>query len=154
MDFVDTPELRAARRKSLAEIVAPLASDGDDVSDEEYIAHRTLALEWLTDDLARTYIRSNNTFAGRSALRIQQRYVLALLYYATKGNSWYDKVNFLSHDDECSWNDKRIIPASERLALDVGGGGSTDRAASSTALGAARLQKMNGSARSDSTLTI
>lgn len=35
--------------------------------------------------------------------KVRQRYVLALLYFATNGQSWYLQYNFLSAFDECQW---------------------------------------------------
>ena len=36
---------------------------------------------------------------------VVQKYVLALLYYATNGENWNLQLDFLTNDDVCSWND-------------------------------------------------
>jgi hypothetical protein len=36
-------------------------------------------------------------------MQIQQRYALAVLYYATSGDSWTNNKGWLTLDDECTW---------------------------------------------------
>jgi len=37
-------------------------------------------------------------------LRVMERYVLALLYFATEGDDWFESCRFLDASDECLWN--------------------------------------------------
>lgn len=34
---------------------------------------------------------------------LEQRYVSALLYFSTEGDSWYDSLGFLGQGDVCTW---------------------------------------------------
>ena len=50
-----------------------------------------------------------------------QRYVLALLYFATRGTTWNDTANFLSPQHECAWAREEIImDGFESVAFGVG----------------------------------
>ena len=53
----------------------------------------------IFDDLYNEF--NMNDMLGQSFL---QRYILSLLYYATKGWSWYFNFNFLAPVDVCHWN--------------------------------------------------
>ena len=37
--------------------------------------------------------------------RLLDRYVLAVLYYATNGGEWFNGYSFLSPDPTCEWKD-------------------------------------------------
>mmetsp|Transcript_30596 Transcript_30596/g.72170 ORF Transcript_30596/g.72170 Transcript_30596/m.72170 type:complete len:697 (-) Transcript_30596:205-2295(-) len=43
-------------------------------------------------------------FEGPDGWRTTQRYILAVFYYATGGQTWTDKFNFMSSRDHCEWN--------------------------------------------------
>lgn len=45
------------------------------------------------------------------AWRTTQRYILAVLFYATRGDSWDARFNFMSNDDHCQWHTKMVTPA-------------------------------------------
>ena len=53
------------------------------------------ALVWLHDDPI-------TLSPGRPTQTVLERYVLAVLYYSTSGQSW--KFDYLSDDDACAWN--------------------------------------------------
>jgi hypothetical protein len=55
------------------------------------------ALSWLRDD-------DIATSQNRSPLDLLQRYVLAVLYFATSGGDWQLSDTFLSSNDVCLWN--------------------------------------------------
>ena len=64
------------------------------------------AFQWLSDSLTST---SDNLLVGptKQSLhwRIQQRYILAVLYYSTNGEEWKNQYGFLQTDiHECEWN--------------------------------------------------
>jgi hypothetical protein len=50
---------------------------------------------------ALTWIKNNSQFP---LYRLNQRYALAVLYYATDGDSWDDKEGWLSEGSECDWS--------------------------------------------------
>lgn len=43
--------------------------------------------------------------SSRSLIDTTERYIVAVLYFATKGEEWRQKYNFLSSDSICRWND-------------------------------------------------
>lgn len=45
------------------------------------------------------------------AWRTTQRYILAVLFYATRGDSWDSRYNFMSSDDHCQWHIKLMTPS-------------------------------------------
>lgn len=82
------------------------------------------AARWMaTEDPARHDVPSKD----EENPHFLQRYVLALFYYATTGDDWKDRWNFLSSADECWWNvevsnDKSVLPfgaACDRETHDV-----------------------------------
>lgn len=56
------------------------------------------AVDWLRNDPI-------TMSEGRSTGTVLERYVLAVLYYATSGDNWFYPVDFLSDADICSWNE-------------------------------------------------
>ena len=76
------------------EILAP-------ISGEEAFANTSSpqyeALEWIANE------DTNST--NLSASMITERYVLALLYFATGGPDWFVNVGFLSSTSVCDWNE-------------------------------------------------
>jgi hypothetical protein len=75
--------------------LAEFFMDGDSVFDDP-ISPQNLAIEWLAGD---TVWQIEN-----STLRMERRYVLAVLYYSTQGDTWQEKYDFLTDSDECTWN--------------------------------------------------
>ena len=55
------------------------------------------ALDWLANK------DTGSSYSMADDVRILQRYVLATLYYSTRGDSWENKYNFLSEVHECKW---------------------------------------------------
>ena len=72
----------------------------DDRSSAEY-----KALLWIVrDDVLQ--------ISPNDPSRLLQRFILACLYYSTKGDiSWKNKYNFLTSTHECSWNKKNASHA-------------------------------------------
>lgn len=60
------------------------------------------ALSWLAHEDMLRYTPKSDFWIKR----IVQRYVLAVLYFATNGPGWGDTYNFLSEHEECNWNRK------------------------------------------------
>jgi Leucine-rich repeat (LRR) protein len=73
-------------------------SDDPSVLDEPS-SSQSLALDWLANnDEARVN--------PQDTARVQARYSLAVLYFATHGaTQWIDQLKFLSPEHECEWND-------------------------------------------------
>jgi hypothetical protein len=58
---------------------------------------QSLALMWLKDDpIAMSKDRDTSV--------VLQRYILAVVYYSTFGDGWYESYNFVSDVDVCMWN--------------------------------------------------
>ena len=56
------------------------------------------ALDWLVDlDPANLAVDTNPT-------RLLERYTAALLYFATQGDEWFEKTDWLSENLVCSWS--------------------------------------------------
>ncbi len=56
------------------------------------------ALDWLVDlDPANLAVDTNPT-------RLLERYTAALFYFATQGDEWLDKTDWLSENLVCSWS--------------------------------------------------
>jgi hypothetical protein len=102
------------RREKLFEIIAPLSFDLFDPfnkQDYEITADRTEAFNWLVDDdiiatatATATTTKSFDLALQENEWKIRQRYILALLYFSTNGQSWDKQYNFLSSNlDECDW---------------------------------------------------
>ncbi len=71
---------------------------------------RIAALDWLVkEDIVPTPSPRTNASEAfmpdyeQQVYKLRQRYVLALLYFATNGENWDQKYNFLSAFDECQW---------------------------------------------------
>lgn len=77
------------------------------------------ALNWLVNDDERTI--NTTIIPNVNAQSIIQRYALAVIYFATEGDtSWATQCNFLSSESECQWNNGISSGAS------CGGGGVDD----------------------------
>ena len=87
--------------KNLQNELAYLSPDSSVFDDPE--SPQNLAIDWLvnTDEFSVDLDKTQ---------RVSIRYSLAVLYFATGGNSkWKNSLNFLSDSHECDWN----IPATE-----------------------------------------
>jgi hypothetical protein len=108
------------RRQKLLEILALLSDDPfnkQDYTKQDYTksTNHIDAFNWLVDDdIVTTTIFStaNNdshldfdlTLIEKNEWKIRQRYILALLYFSTNGQSWDEQHDFLSSNlDECDW---------------------------------------------------
>ena len=111
-----SPDEIFERRSQLVDLLSavtdPVAFDPGHVGASE---DRIAAVEWLmSDDLALAWLKEPealddehlSTLTGVQKLR--QRYVMAVLYYALKGENWSDKLNFLSSYDVCQWSVENI----------------------------------------------
>jgi hypothetical protein len=52
---------------------------------------------------ALTWLANNDTVDEREIQRVEARYALATLYFATNGDEWKDDLHFLSPLHECNW---------------------------------------------------
>lgn len=66
------------------------------------ITHEHEALLWLANEDPLQIDFTNPDY------EILQRFVIANLYFATKGTGWTEDYNFLSKTDVCNWNDKSL----------------------------------------------
>jgi Leucine-rich repeat (LRR) protein len=72
-------------------------SDEDLELFSEPLSPQSQALAWMKND---TIIMS----PSRSTQDLLQRYVLAVLFYATDGSNWFWSQSYLSSNDVCTWN--------------------------------------------------
>lgn len=73
------------------------------------------AAEWIAKYDALQYDipalgNTNNTNTYPRPFRIVQRYILAVLYYATNSKGWTHTAEFLTNIDECDWNNVIAVP--------------------------------------------
>jgi hypothetical protein len=81
------------RQDRLQSQLAYLSSDSNVLEDGS--SPQYLALTWLAN---------NDTVDEREIQRVEARYALATLYFATDGDEWKDDLHFLSpHLHECNW---------------------------------------------------
>jgi hypothetical protein len=87
------------RVSALQERLLPIF--GDLVSDQS--TPQFEALSWLAEsDPANLPVESTPLST------LQQRFILATLYFATNGESWTQQYNFLTETDICNWNDETL----------------------------------------------
>jgi hypothetical protein len=48
---------------------------------------------------------TQSSSSSSSSMMIAERYVMALLYFATGGPNWLTQFNFLGNSSICDWND-------------------------------------------------
>jgi hypothetical protein len=100
---------RSERFITLREVVIPISGEAL-LFDDSTVQFR--ALEWLVyEDLKEV------TLDNSSLQMLRERYVLALLYFATGGDQWTVNYNFMSPLHVCQWSDP-----------DIGGGITCDNA--------------------------
>jgi hypothetical protein len=88
------PTLPADRRWDvLREVLAPVSGNAFlySVGSAEY-----RALSWMVNDY-------EGTDPEDDPEKVVQRYIMALLYYQTKGSNWTNRFNFLTPLSECRW---------------------------------------------------
>ena len=88
---VDSERMAALKRVIQFYDITP-ADVFEDSSSPQYAA-----LDWLANK------DSGSSYSMADDVRILQRYVLATLYYSTRGDSWNKSYNFLSEEHECKW---------------------------------------------------
>ena len=112
-------DLTSSDMLSLRNIVGGGSSDFD--SDPNRLA----ALDWMSRDQIRiSLMRSasgDDASEGEHVWKLRQRYVSALLFWATDGPSWYARLGFLSSMDECDWNRAILGDESVGEVTDFGG---------------------------------
>lgn len=90
--------------KSLAPTGEPLTRDEivmiltsvsnlDSLNDRE--SHQHQALSWMMENVSFT--------SDFDTYQIKQKYILAVIYYATNGEQWIHQYDFLSDSHECQW---------------------------------------------------
>ena len=60
------------------------------------------ALDWLVNEDPAALPEDSTPLST-----LQQRYIIASLYFSTSGNSWTTQYNFLSDSSVCEWNDEQ-----------------------------------------------
>ena len=63
-------------------------------------AAQTSALQWISTADSRALDPADGT-----STELTERYIAAVLYFSTSGETWSSKYNFLSGDSICGWND-------------------------------------------------
>eukprot|EP00531_Pseudo-nitzschia_arenysensis_P009722 CAMPEP_0116149090 /NCGR_PEP_ID=MMETSP0329-20121206/18737_1 /TAXON_ID=697910 /ORGANISM="Pseudo-nitzschia arenysensis, Strain B593" /LENGTH=720 /DNA_ID=CAMNT_0003645331 /DNA_START=144 /DNA_END=2306 /DNA_ORIENTATION=- len=92
------------RRDYLLSLLGPMS----DRSGKDTSMDRISALTWMVDDLAGVVVFDESSSSPHVSIpewKIFQRYILALLYFATAGEGWDIQSNFLSTEHECSWSE-------------------------------------------------
>ena len=99
-------------RDYLLSLLGPLSGPAGarvfDRSGKDTSLDRISALTWLVDDLAGEVVFDESSSSPSVSIpewKIFQRYVLAVLYFATAGEGWDIQSNFLSKEHECSWSE-------------------------------------------------
>jgi len=105
-----------SRRDYLISVVETLTgSNGDQVFNKSnslaVSIDRIGALDWLVEDTKNVNLFAQTDPTGHNMAmpvipewKLRQRYILAVLYFATVGKKWEDQVSFLSQGDECLWS--------------------------------------------------
>jgi hypothetical protein len=106
---------------SYAPAVLP-ATANSPVADEFLSALPPYSLELATTNAsspqakALTWLRHDPLYNEyENVHRLNQRYALALLYFSTKGRSWYNSTGWLTHDNECEWYLTRYFSFTENV---------------------------------------
>jgi hypothetical protein len=76
------------------------------------------ALTWLAD-------RDEAFIDPEDSQRLEARYALATIYFATNGNIWLDNLGFLSSAHECDWSESGVGNATEPEPMQIGVVGNT-----------------------------
>jgi hypothetical protein len=90
-------------QRTIAYLVDRNVSSASDF--EQQYSPQYNAAEWIAteDDASLTIPTHNQSLSDAQAYRFVTRYILALLYYATHGENWYDSCHWFSESDVCSW---------------------------------------------------
>jgi hypothetical protein len=92
-DGEDASMAPLTRQERLQSQLAYLSSDSNVLEDDS--SPQFFALSWLAN---------NDTVDERDIPRVEARYALATLYFATNGDEWKDDLHFLSPQlHECNW---------------------------------------------------
>mmetsp|Transcript_19040 Transcript_19040/g.27535 ORF Transcript_19040/g.27535 Transcript_19040/m.27535 type:complete len:468 (+) Transcript_19040:110-1513(+) len=94
-----TPE-QSIHLQSLRNILSPTISTTESLRSYTYTPQYK-ALYWLAFQDERRMVLPSTS---RDIQKLSQRYILALLYFATGGENWTHVYQFLSGLDECEWN--------------------------------------------------
>jgi hypothetical protein len=68
---------------------------------------KRIALDWLAEDLQASRSLNGSSYFTYSDAEIYERFTMALLYYDTRGDGWFDSFQFLTPDHVCKWRAKR-----------------------------------------------
>jgi hypothetical protein len=85
---------------ALLSLIESVSFDGGEAL-QNASSPQSQALEWLQQGI-------NNTIEEN--WRLIQRYVLAVLYYSTSGDTWLENANWLSETSECTWYTDALDP--------------------------------------------
>eukprot|EP00531_Pseudo-nitzschia_arenysensis_P001950 CAMPEP_0116118554 /NCGR_PEP_ID=MMETSP0329-20121206/2165_1 /TAXON_ID=697910 /ORGANISM="Pseudo-nitzschia arenysensis, Strain B593" /LENGTH=521 /DNA_ID=CAMNT_0003612187 /DNA_START=20 /DNA_END=1585 /DNA_ORIENTATION=+ len=104
---VDNDTALTKRREDMIAFLGHFDPDVFTASHLRASADRISALNWIVEDDAmqlpipsQTEIESDDP----SVAILRQRFGLALFYFATNGDQWEEKYNFLSEYDVCKWS--------------------------------------------------
>ena len=83
----------------LLELFQPFSGDEEPSSwQDDRTSPQHQAVEWLIDD-------DSTDITTLPVELLEERYILAVLYFATGGADWYHQWNFLATTSVCTWND-------------------------------------------------
>jgi hypothetical protein len=108
------------RKFSIEDLAAYLEQSGVTSSNDifDMTSPQSDAAAWMANQDGRN-LPLPTTVGQPEDYRFVQRYVLATLYYAMKGNDWLLDSNFLSNDDACAWRTTRLNRNGERVNFGV-----------------------------------
>jgi hypothetical protein len=117
------PNITAAeateRYNTLVETLTPIS--GLDALQDETTAQYTAAM-WLAGSDPAILDLATVEFD-----QLVQRYLMALLYYSTKGDEWTSQLGFLTADTVCDWNARSGVECNTVGLIDVLDLGTYDR---------------------------
>jgi hypothetical protein len=98
-----SPAIFSEKMKKMLDLIGPTVTSNTEFLQDPKTPQYA-ALEWLAD------IDEWNTDIDIDSLPLQvwvERYVLAVLYLSTKGNSWSTAFNFLQNTSVCEWSNMK-----------------------------------------------
>jgi hypothetical protein len=106
-DELNADELAALQQARRAGILTKLAqvSDATLLQDSTNNKPQYRAAQWIMEEDALMLNADDE-----DAVRLVQRYVMALLYYALEGNQWTSSANFLTAASVCEWQGVGCLP--------------------------------------------
>lgn len=101
------PKSTVEEENAFDELVTYLVNENVSSSNDLYSvgSPQNLAAQWLTiDDDANLPLPTDSISDSQEAYLYMFRYVMAVNYFAFRGDNWVSRMNFLSESSVCTWN--------------------------------------------------